>query len=56
MAQLGFFRYIVLLIGWSLSGYWFGRPANRFWTIVKQRYRYRVCCYLDDFAVVPSVG
>jgi hypothetical protein len=51
-----YFRYIVLPFGWSRSGYWYCRLVNRFWTMVKHRYRYRVCRYVDDFAVVPSVG
>jgi hypothetical protein len=46
----------VLPFGWSRSGYWFCRLVNRFWTIFQQRYRYRVCSYVDDFAVMPSVG
>jgi hypothetical protein len=51
-----YFRYIVLPFGWSRSGYWFCRLVNRYWTMVKHRCRYRVCSYVDDFAVVPSVG
>jgi hypothetical protein len=36
------FQYLVLPFGWSRSGYWFSRLVQRFWTMVKRRYGYRV--------------
>ena len=51
-----YFRYLVLPFGWTRSGYWFCRLVGRFWTKVKKHRGYRVCSYVDDFAVAPSMG
>ena len=51
-----YFKYIVLPFGWTRSGHWFCRLVARFWTMVKRSRGFRVCCYVDDFAVAPSMG
>lgn len=51
-----YFRYVVLPFGWSKSNHWFCRLVNRAWTMVKRRFGYRVCSYVDDFAAVSSMG
>lgn len=47
--------YSFLPLGWSRSGYWFVRLMNRFWTYAKLRLHIRVCSYIDDFLVLPSL-
>lgn len=50
-----YFKCIFYPFGWSRSDHWFCIIVNRFWTMMKTRYGYRVCSYVDYFAAAPSM-
>jgi hypothetical protein len=43
------FRYVALLFGWRLSGYWFVRLVWQFTAMLRGAMRLRVLQYVDDF-------
>lgn len=51
-----YFKYLILPCGWTRSGHCFCRLVGRFWTMIKKHRGFRICSYVDDFAIAPSLG